>query len=118
MIKAAARVVLLGLALAYQSSPASAADVRVAVTAIVDHPALDAARKGVSDELADAGYVVGKNLKLEYQSAQGNAATYTYDAVGNLLRVDRFDAAQQPGPVRITLVTPTEGKVRTFATIR
>src|SRR5207249_12125321 len=34
---------------------------------------------------------------------QGNAATYTYDATGNLLRVDRFDAAQQRGPVRITL---------------
>src|SRR2546426_12316092 len=44
---------------------------------------------------------------------QGNAATYTYDAVGNILRIDRFDAAQQPGPVRITLVTPTAGKVGT-----
>jgi len=44
---------------------------------------------------------------------QGNAATYTYDATGNLLRVDRFDAAQQRGPVRITLVTPTAGKVGT-----
>src|SRR2546428_7265652 len=45
--------------------------------------------------------------------AQGNAATYTYDAVGNILKIDRFDAAQQPGPVRITLVTPTAGKVGT-----
>src|SRR5438445_9141839 len=45
--------------------------------------------------------------------AQGNAATYTYDAVGNILRIDRFDAAQQPGPVPITLVTPTAGKVGT-----
>src|SRR2546427_853736 len=44
---------------------------------------------------------------------QGNAATYTYDAVGNILKIDRFDAAQQPGPVRITLVTPTAGKVGT-----
>jgi YD repeat-containing protein len=44
---------------------------------------------------------------------QGNAATYTYDAVGNILRIERFDAAQQPGPVRITLVTPTAGKVGT-----
>src|SRR3989454_1737782 len=41
---------------------------------------------------------------------QGNAATYTYDAVGNILKIDRFDAAQQPGPVRITLVTPTAGR--------
>src|SRR2546428_4331517 len=44
---------------------------------------------------------------------QGNAATYTYDAVGNILRIARFDAAQQPGPVRITLVPPTAGKVGT-----
>ena len=44
---------------------------------------------------------------------QGNAATYTYDAVGNILLIERFDAAQQPGPVRITLVMPTAGKVGT-----
>lgn len=49
-----------------------AAEARVAMTAIVDHPALDAARKGVSDELSESGYVLGKNLQLEYQSAQGN----------------------------------------------
>lgn len=54
---------------------ALAADARVSVTAIMDHPALDAARKGVTDELSDAGYVVGKNLKLDYQSAQGSSAT-------------------------------------------
>ncbi|MCJ0766151.1 ABC transporter substrate-binding protein [Variovorax terrae] len=67
---------LLSLALAGTlAPPVLAADVRVSVTAIVDHPALDAARKGVTDELADAGFVNGKNLKLEYQSAQGNTAT-------------------------------------------
>ena len=47
----------------------------VAITAIVDHPALDAARKGVEDELKAAGFEQGKNLKFEYQSAQGNTAT-------------------------------------------
>lgn len=52
-----------------------AASPRVEVTAIVDHPALDAVRKGVTDELNADGYVVGKNLDLEYQSAQGNNAT-------------------------------------------
>ena len=44
---------------------------------------------------------------------QGNAATYTYDAVGNILQVERFDAAQQPGPLRITLMAPSKGKVGT-----
>ncbi len=47
----------------------------VGITAIVEHPALDSARKGVEDELKAQGWVVGKNLKVTYQSAQGNAAT-------------------------------------------
>lgn len=76
MMKKTLQATLLGFALASSlAMPALATDVRVSVTAIVDHPALDAARKGVTDELAEAGYVVGKNLRLEYQSAQGNTAT-------------------------------------------
>ncbi len=51
------------------------ADKSVAITQIVEHPALDAVRKGVKDELADSGYKVGKNLKWNYESAQGNGAT-------------------------------------------
>ena len=47
----------------------------VAVTAIVEHPALDAARDGIRDELAAAGYEVGHNLDFVYESAQGNPAT-------------------------------------------
>jgi len=63
---------------------------------------------------ADVFYVYDDlNRLVAVIDAQGNAATYTYDAVGNILRIDRFDANQQPGPVRITLVTPTAGKVGT-----
>ena len=47
----------------------------VAVTAIVEHPALDAARKGVEDELKANGFEPGKQIKYQFQSAQGNAAT-------------------------------------------
>ena len=47
----------------------------VAVTAIVEHPALDSARDGVLDALNEAGYNEGKNLKWQYQSAQGNTGT-------------------------------------------
>ena len=54
---------------------AAAADVSVKVTAIVEHPALDAARDGVKDELAAQGYKVGGNLEWEYQSAQGDVGT-------------------------------------------
>lgn len=55
--------------------PARADEVTVAVTAIVEHPALDAARDGVKDALASAGYKEGENLKFIYESAQGNPAT-------------------------------------------
>lgn len=47
----------------------------VAITAIVEHPALDSIRKGVVDELAREGFIDGKNIKIDYQSAQGSTAT-------------------------------------------
>lgn len=55
--------------------PAKAEEVKVAVTAIVEHPALDAARDGIKEALAEAGYKEGENLKFVYESAQGNPGT-------------------------------------------
>jgi len=46
----------------------------VAVTAIVEHPALDAIRDGVKQALQDAGYTEANGLRWQYQSAQGNTA--------------------------------------------
>ncbi|WP_198971540.1 ABC transporter substrate-binding protein [Xylophilus sp. ASV27] len=63
------------LLLAASALPALAQTKSVAVTAIVEHPALDAIRDGVKEELQAAGYEPGKNLKWEYQSAQGNTGT-------------------------------------------
>ena len=65
----------LALALAVAAPFAQAAEKSVAVTAIVEHQALDAVRDGVRDELKAAGFEPGKNLKYEYQSAQGNTGT-------------------------------------------
>ena len=57
---------------------ASAGDkVTIDVTAIVQHPALDAARDGVKKALEDAGYKDGDNMTFHYESAQGNPATAT-----------------------------------------
>ena len=56
-------------------APAMAQQKSVAVTAIVEHPALDAVRDGVQAALKDAGFESGKNLKWQYQSAQGNTGT-------------------------------------------
>jgi len=46
----------------------------VAITAIVEHPALDSVRDGVKKALEDAGYTEAKGLRWQYQSAQGNTA--------------------------------------------
>ena len=44
----------------------------VAVTSIVEHPALDSVKDGVAQALADAGYTKEKGLKWQFQTAQGN----------------------------------------------
>lgn len=65
----------LTLTMAAPLASVAAEQKSVAVTAIVEHPALDAVRDGVRDALAQAGYESGKNLKWQYQSAQGNTGT-------------------------------------------
>lgn len=62
------------LAVAAQD-PAAAEQKSVAVTQIVEHPALDAAREGVRDALAVAGHNVGESLDWTFESAQGSPAT-------------------------------------------
>ena len=47
----------------------------------------------------------------------GNAASYTYDAVGNILAIERHNVADMPGPVAITLVSPNQGKIGTPVSI-
>jgi putative tryptophan/tyrosine transport system substrate-binding protein len=68
-------IIMALLAATALATPALAKDVTVAVTAIVEHPALDATRDGVKEALAEAGFKEGENLKFVYQSAQGNAGT-------------------------------------------
>lgn len=49
--------------------------VKIGITQLVEHPSLDAAREGFIAALKDAGYIEGKNLKLDYQNAQGDMNT-------------------------------------------
>ena len=49
----------------------------VAITQIVEHPALDAERNGIIQSLKDAGFEENKNIKIIYKNAQGNIATAT-----------------------------------------
>lgn len=46
----------------------------VAVTSIVEHPALDSIKDGVREALTKAGYTEAKGLKWQFQTAQGNTA--------------------------------------------
>lgn len=64
----------LALTLATPFTTYAAETKAVAVTSIVEHPALDSVRDGVRDALEAAGYS-GKSLKWQYQTAQGNTAT-------------------------------------------
>ncbi|GAA0586249.1 ABC transporter substrate-binding protein [Caenispirillum bisanense] len=68
---AAAAAAVVGLSML--SLNAQAADTKsVKITAIVEHPALDAVRQGVLDQLAEQGFKQGESLAVEFQSAQGD----------------------------------------------
>ena len=69
------RILLTAAASLALMTAATAQTAKVSVTAIVEHPALDAVRDGVRDGLEEAGYKAGDNLEFTYESAQGNPAT-------------------------------------------
>ncbi len=64
----------LGAAVLGVFAQAPAVAQSVAVTSIVEHPALDSVRDGVKQALAAAGYTEAKGLKWQFQTAQGNTA--------------------------------------------
>jgi putative tryptophan/tyrosine transport system substrate-binding protein len=58
------------------SKPASdSKKYKVGISQFIEHPALDADRKGFIAALKENGFVEGQNLELDYQSAQGDAST-------------------------------------------
>lgn len=48
---------------------------KIAISQIVEHPSLDSTREGFLAALKDAGLEEGKNLTVDYNNAQGDAAT-------------------------------------------
>ena len=48
--------------------------IKIGVIQLMEHAALDANYKGFVDGLAEAGYVDGENIKIDYQNAQGEQA--------------------------------------------
>lgn len=67
-------VVVAGVFFLFRRGPATKT-IKVGIVQIVEHPALDAARKGFIDLLTEQGYVAGKNITYQIQNAQGDMAT-------------------------------------------
>lgn len=115
------RKLFLAVLAAGLATPVAAADTLIAVTAIVEHPALDAARDGVKDGLAEAGYVDGDNITFTYESAQGQPATaaqiarqFVGDGAAVIVPISTPSAqaalaATKDIPIVFTAVTDPEG---------
>lgn len=48
---------------------------QIGITQIVEHPALDASKEGFIEALKEGGFEDGKNIKIDFQNAQGDTAT-------------------------------------------
>jgi len=67
---------LLALVASTGMSVAQAAELKlVAISTIVEVPALMAAKQGIIDGLAARGYVEGKTIRIDYQNANGSMPT-------------------------------------------
>jgi putative ABC transport system substrate-binding protein len=81
------------------TNAADAADVKtVAIVTMVDTPQLLEVRDGVLEGLKDHGYVDGKNLKIDFKSAQGN--------FGTAQQIVRQFVGDKPDVI-VTITTPT-----------
>ena len=93
----------------YSSADDKSEQKYVAITSIVEHPALDNVRKGVEDELKDNGYIAGQNLKLQFASAQGSSA--------NAAQIAKQFVANKPDVI-VGIATPsTQALVATTKSI-
>ncbi len=63
--------------------------IRIGVVQLVEHSALDANYKGFVDGLAEAGYVDGQNITIDYHNAQGEPANCV--TIANKLINDKDD---------------------------
>src|SRR5690606_35949810 len=80
------------------SLAAAAAPLRIGVTQIVEHPALDAARQGFIDRMAELGFLPGVNVIYDIQSAQGDQGTAL--TIAQKFAADRVDLV-------LAIATPT-----------
>lgn len=102
-----AQAVLCATALVATLSASARAE-SVAVTTLVEHPALDAIKDGVKDSLSEAGRTEEKGLDWQFQTAQGNTAIATQIArkyVGD--KPDVIVAISTPSAQAVVAATKT-----------
>ncbi|WP_148863021.1 ABC transporter substrate-binding protein [Marinobacter fonticola] len=92
-LKIAFSALLLVLASAVQADPKV-----VAVTQIVEHPALDAVYQGIKDQLKEEGYAEGSDVTYMHESAQANTATAS--------QIARKFVGEQPDVI-VAIATPS-----------
>ena len=59
------------VAILFSSCAKKTSALKIGVIQLVEHPALDNNYKGFIDGLAEAGYVAGENIVIDYENAQG-----------------------------------------------
>ncbi len=94
--------------------------IKIGIVQLVEHPALDKSYKGFVDGLAEAGYVDGENIVIDYENAQGeqvNCVTIAEKLVNDkndLILAIATPAAQAVAnrtntiPILVTAVTDPE----------
>lgn len=67
-----ALVLVVAAALAVGSAAYAAEPIRIGITQFQEHPALDDSRIGFIEAIEAAGYVIGQDIIIDYQNAQGD----------------------------------------------
>ncbi len=110
-------IVLIAAVLVVKAIRQRSAVTTIGIMQIIEHPALDAAKEGFIEGLAEEGYVEGENVKYDAQSAQGDMATaqtiaqkFVNDKVDMILAIATPTAqaaakATNKIPILITAVT-------------
>ncbi len=92
------RKLILSLCVFVIGLSAGAETITIGISQIVDHPALNAVRDGVLDELSDAGYVEGENLRVLLGNAQGDFSVGM--SIAQNFQAQRVD-------IMVSIATPT-----------
>lgn len=82
-------VLILMFTVLFNSTLLAEETIKIAITQIVEHPALDQARQGFIDVLTENGYEEGKGVIYDFQNAQGEIANT--NTIAQKFALDRPD---------------------------